>query len=276
MDKFINFYQHLPQKIDPVAISFGIFSINWYSLMYLVAFSIVYFLLKYRIKKGEIKANGDWLWDFIIYSALGVVIGGRLGFVFFYDFQYFFKNPLEIISPFSNGEYVGIYGMSYHGGLIGVLIAIYFFLKKYNFLNFWQLADFVLPAIPAGYFFGRLGNFFNGEIYGITTSRSWGMYFYDGIVWQLRHPVQLYEAFFEGLAIFAILWILRNKKYLQGCFLSLYLFGYGLFRFFLEFLREPDRGADFIGNISLGQIFCLIMMVSALYLYFLQKNKKVV
>lgn len=292
----LNFYQYLPHYINPIAFSVGFFSIRWYALMYLIAFAVVYFLLNWRIKKGESSFNKDLIVDVVFYSVLGVIIGGRLGYVVFYNLPYFINNPLEIFLPVQNtGDgliITGFYGMSFFGGLIGVALGLYILIKK-NKISFWKLADFIIPAIPAGYFFGRIGNFLNGELYGRATDKFWGMYFPSDPLRLLRHPSQLYEAFFEGIVLFIILWVIRNKfadKF--GYKLVFYLFGYGFFRFFIEFFREPDPlrlgsltevspqiGLIFgslTGGLTLGQIFSVILMFLAVYIYFWGKNKKVV
>ena len=272
MNNFLSFYQHLPEHLNPTAFSLGFFSVQWYSLMYLAAFAAVYFLLKYRVRKKETDFNLDLVWDIIWHSVLGVIIGGRLGYVLFYNLGHFLSHPVEIISPFDQaGNYIGLYGMSYHGGLIGVILAMLILVRKKR-ITFLKLADFMIPAIPAGYFFGRLGNFLNGELYGRLTKKSWGMYFYDGSVWQLRHPSQLYEAILEGVLLFLVFWTMRNKKWMQGYFLPAYLFGYGFVRLLAEFFREPDPQVGYLfGFLTLGQLFSLAMIVAAGIL-FLRKN----
>jgi len=207
-------------------------------------------------------------------EARGVIIGGRLGYVFFYNFSFYLAHPLAVISPldFVTGELVGIYGMSYHGGLIGIFIATLFFIKKYK-LNFWTFSDFVIPAIPLGYFFGRIGNFLNGELFGRATNSVLGMYFPSDSLGVLRHPSQLYEAFTEGFLLFIFLWIWRNEKKLQSKFLALYLIGYAVARFLAEFFREPDAQIGFIfGILTLGQLFSALMFFGGLILLFLKKN----
>jgi phosphatidylglycerol:prolipoprotein diacylglycerol transferase len=268
---FLNFYQHLPAYINPVAFRVGSFMVAWYSLMYLLAFATVYLLLSYRIKKKEGNFNQEQITDFLIYAILGLLVGARLGYVFFYNPLYFWHSPLAIISPFdSGGNYTGIYGMSYFGGVAGIILAALLFVKKYR-VDFWQLADFVVPAIPAGYFFGRLGNFLNGELFGRVNDKPWGMYFSDGL---LRHPSQLYEAFFEGLILFTILWVHRNNQKFFGQFLPIYLFGYGFFRFFIEFFREPDPQLGlFFGGLTLNQVFSLLVMLAAVVVLFSIRRK---
>jgi phosphatidylglycerol:prolipoprotein diacylglycerol transferase len=218
--------------------------------------------------------------NLFIYLIIGLLIGARLGYALFYEPKFFAENPLALISPFnSHGELVGIYGLSFHGGLLGAIIAGLIFGKK-NKLNFWELADFLLPAVPAGYFFGRIGNFLNGELFGRMTDKVWGMYFRDeNNLILLRHPSQLYEAFFEGIVLFGILWTLRNQEKLKGKFFLLYLLGYGFFRFLIEFWRQPDAQIGLWFNfLSLGQLFSLGMILLGLGLLlqkiFLTKNKK--
>jgi phosphatidylglycerol:prolipoprotein diacylglycerol transferase len=181
-------------------------------------------------------------------------------------------NPIEILLPFSLSggfHFTGLAGMSYHGGLTGmVLVTIYFCRRKG--ISFWRITDLIIPAIPLGYTFGRIGNFINGELYGKVTSRLWGMYFPLDPTGQLRHPSQLYEAFFEGVFLFAVLWSIRKRASLKGHFLALYLMGYGLVRFFIEFVREPDPQIGYIaGILTMGQILCSIMIAAgaALFLF---------
>jgi len=268
MENWLQFYQELPLQINPLAFHFGFFQISWYSLMYLAGFFTVYRLLLWRIKKKE----GDWskenIREFLWNAFLGAIIGGRLGYVLFYNLPFYWENPLAIISPFDQqGQWTGIYGMSYHGGLMGALLAALFFSRK-NKLNFFSWADFIVPAVPAGYFFGRLGNFLNGELFGRITQKSWGMYFPGETL--LRHPSQLYEAFFEGIILFLILWILRNGikyknrlLYVPG--FILYVLGYAFFRFGIEFFRQPDEQIGLLFSfLTLGQFFSLLMAAFSL------------
>jgi phosphatidylglycerol:prolipoprotein diacylglycerol transferase len=265
----LNFYQHIPEYLNPIAFSFGNFSVRWYSIAYLVGFIVIYSLLMHRLKRKEYKiTQSSLIADFLLYSFVGLIVGARLGYVLFYNPLFFLRNPVAVVSPFDlSGNFVGIFGMSYFGGLIGIVIASLIFTKK-NKINFFEWADFVIPAIPAGYFFGRIGNFLNGELYGKATSYWWGMYFNNG---SLRHPTQLYEAFLEGALLFVILWRLRNKSKFPGYLLVMYLFGYGIIRFFVEFLREPERA--YYLSLTTGQILSLMIMIAAAII-FLRKTKK--
>ena len=269
-------WSHIPEHINPVAFCIGPLEIRWYGMMYVVAFFIVYYLVLYRLEKEKFEFTKKVINNFIFWVVLGVLIGGRLGYVLFYGLKYFIANPFRIISPFdfSRGfHYTGIYGMSYHGGLCGAAFACVIFCRR-NKINFWRLADLFIPAVPLGYAFGRLGNFINGELYGRVTNVSWGMYFPLDLTRQLRHPSQLYEAFFEGIFLFIILWSLRKVKYFDGFIFSLYLVGYGVLRFFIEFFREPDPQLGFIlGPFTMGQIFCFSMVAAGILIFLFKKRR---
>ena len=170
---------------------------------------------------------------------------------------------------------MGISGMSYHGGAIGVLLASIIFCRKHR-INFWRFADLFCPAIPLGYTFGRIGNFINGELYGRVTTVPWGMYFPLDPYHRLRHPSQLYEAFFEGIFLFAILWMMRKKKYFDGFLFSLYLIGYGTVRFFIEFFRAADPQVGFVfGMLTMGQVLCLVMVFLGIAVIIIKKPVKI-
>jgi len=261
----LDLYQNLPLKIDPIFFSMGSFYVYWYSLMYLIGFSVVSGLLYYRVYKKENFVSWYKIFDFILYCFLGSILGGRIGYVIFYNLGYFVNNPLEIFLPFSkDGDFIGIYGMSYHGGVLGFILVAYFFTKN-NKINFWKILDFILPAVPAGYFFGRIGNFINGELYGRDTTVWWGMDFGDGI---LRHPSQLYEALGEGVLLFIILWLLRNKLATKiGMISGAYLLGYGIIRFGIEFFRQPDEQLGvFLNYLTMGQILSACMIAVGCYI----------
>jgi phosphatidylglycerol:prolipoprotein diacylglycerol transferase len=273
----MNFWNQIPYKISPYLIQFNGFGIRYYSLMYVLAFVTFYFLIKYRLKKERFPSiEISHIDDFLIWAAAGVLLGGRLGYVIFYDFKYYMNNPLTIFLPFTFSDgftFTGISGMSYHGGLIGVMAAVYFFCKK-NKLNLWEFSDLLCPVVPLGYTFGRLGNFFNSELYGRATSLPWGMVFPSDPTHTLRHPSQLYEAFFEGIILFGILWWVRKSKYLKHRLFGLYLSGYGLIRFIIEFFREPDNHLKFVAySFTMGQILCLIMIFAGFLIFFRNKIK---
>ncbi len=239
--------------------------------MYIVAFAITFFLVLYRLKhENRFEFTTDQIKDIMTHLILGLIVGARLGYVLFYNFSYYIKHPLEIIVPFSfsNGiTFTGISGMSYHGGLIGATFAAWYYFNKAK-LNWWSGVDLFVPVIPMGYTFGRLGNFINGELFGRATTSAVGMYFPMAPAGQLRHPSQLYEAFFEGIFLFVILWSIRKIKIPNGAMLALYLIGYGIVRFFIEYFREPDAHLGFVlFSFSMGQILCLLMVAAGMLLY---------
>ena len=273
MDSLINSWQHLPEHITPYLFSIGTFQLRYYSLMYIVAFVLVYFLVIYRIKNEKYKYTAEDIQDYLVWAMIGVLLGARLGYVLIYNFVYYLQHPLEIFLPFSFADgirFIGISGMSYHGGVIGVIIMSVLFCRKRK-IDFWKFADLICPAIPLGYTFGRLGNFINGELFGRATTMPWGMYFPLDATNTLRHPSQLYEAAFEGIFLFIILWLLRKKTGVDGSLLGLYIFGYGLARFIVEFFREPDFA---VGLISIGQFLCLLMMLAGIMILTWLKNTK--
>ena len=280
MSDFIQFWQHLPSKMNPEIISLGPLKVQWYGLMYVLAFLVTYFIAKNRIK-NESRFSGyslDFVKDLMTYGFIGVLAGGRIGYVLFYNLEHYLKKPWEILIPFdlSNGmQFTGISGMSYHGGLIGVVIACALYIRKQK-LDFWNLCDLFFPAAPLGYTLGRLGNFINNELYGRVTDSAVGMYFKTAPD-QLRHASQLYEAFSEGILTFIILWSIRKIKMPKGAMLSAYVFSYGFFRFFVEFYREPDDhlGFVFLDYFSRGQILCFAQMAVAIgFFIFLWKREK--
>jgi phosphatidylglycerol:prolipoprotein diacylglycerol transferase len=276
LNEFIIFWNYLPERINPVLFQIGQFQVRYYGLMYLVAFSLFYLLVMYRIKKENFPYSKDFIQNYFVWAILGLMIGARLGYVIFYNLEYYVSHPLEIILPFSftgGFHYIGIGGMSYHGGLIGVIAASVFFCRR-NTVNFWQYSELLIPAIPLGYTFGRIGNFINGELYGRITTLPWGMYFPLDSTRQLRHPSQLYEAFFEGIVLFLMLWFLRKKSPFHGFLFAVYLIGYGSVRFFIEFVRQPDDHLGFIlGFLSMGQILCFLMILAGLSLFFIYKKQ---
>lgn len=266
-------YQTIPLHINETAFFIGSFSIRWYSLSYIVGFFVAYLLLRIRISKGENFSKGlpqekscALVEDYILYAFFSALLGGRLGYALFYNFSYFKSYPLEIFWPFqATGGYVGIYGMSYFGAIVAIAFMTYAFCKAHK-LNFFSFVDFIVVAAPAGYFFGRLGNFFNSELYGKATDSLLGMYFkIDPLV--LRHPSQLYEAILEGLLLFLILWFFRGKKTFTGQLLSIYLIGYGIARYVSELFRAPDLGIAPVFFESTGKIFSMTLVIIGIFSY---------
>jgi phosphatidylglycerol---prolipoprotein diacylglyceryl transferase len=272
--EFWNFWHTLPGRIDPVIFELGWFRPQYYGLMYIVAFAITHYLALTRVKhENRFHISTEQVQDISTTIILGIIIGGRLGYVLFYNFSYYLEHPLEIILPFqfNNGiTFTGITGMSFHGGLVGTLLGVWFYIRK-SHLDFRDLADLYAPVAPLGYTFGRIGNFINGELYGRVTSLPIGMHFPMAPGNQLRHPSQLYEAFFEGIFLFVVLWNLRKRKTPRGAMLAFYLMGYGVVRFCIEFTRQPDAHLGFIWlSFSMGQLLCGAMIISGgfLYLYY--------
>ena len=245
--------------IDPVAFRLGPLAVRWYGLMYLAGFAAGWWLGVRRIKGGSAPVTRAQFDDVLFYAVLGVILGGRLGYVLFYKPGYYFSHPLEIFAVWHGG-------MSFHGGFLGVLFAMAFAARKYG-ISWWSLMDFVAPLVPIGLAAGRLGNFINGELWGRVTTLPWGMVF-PGAGPLPRHPSELYEFALEGVTLFAILWWFSSKPRPRGQVSALFLIGYGTFRFLAEFAREPD---DFLGylalHLTMGQWLSLPMVVAGLALF---------
>ena len=248
--------------IDPVLFDLGIVKIYWYGVMYLLAFLSAYFLANYRVRYSH-KWNKSHVDDLIFFGALGAVLGGRLGYLIFYNFSVFISNPLTFFN-FQNG------GMSFHGGFIGVLIAMLLFNKKSKF-SFFETTDFIAPLVPLGLGFGRVGNYINGELWGKITTSSFGVYAPDQSgYWATRYPTQLYEAFLEGLILFSILWLFSNKNPPITRISALFLIFYGAFRFIIEFIRVPDTHIGYLALnwITMGQLLSFPMIIVGFYLFY--------
>jgi phosphatidylglycerol:prolipoprotein diacylglycerol transferase len=246
-------------QFDPIALQLGPLGIHWYGLMYLIGFLSLLWLGKWRARtqpeRGWQAAEID---DILFYGALGVIIGGRLGYVVFYQPVYYLSHPLEI-------AYLWQGGMSFHGGFLGVLVAMVLFARKTG-KRWLAVMDFVAPLVPLGLGAGRLGNFINAELWGRTTDVAWGMVFPQ--VDQLaRHPSQLYQFALEGIVLFVMLWWYSNKPRPVGAVSGLFLIGYGSFRFLVEFTREPD---SFLGlltfGLSMGQWLSLPMIAAGIWM----------
>ena len=249
-------------QFDPVAIQLGPLAIHWYGLMYLVGFGLFLWLGHVRIKQQpDCGWNGKDLDDFLTWAVLGVIAGGRLGEVLFYQPGYYLQHPAEILMVWKGG-------MSFHGGFLGVLAAMLLFARKKG-VSFWQISDFVAPLVPTGLAAGRIGNFINGELWGRIASHDlpWAMIF-PHVDAMPRHPSQLYQAALEGLALFVILWLFSARRRPLGQVSAVFLIGYGSFRFIAEFFRTPDAGIFGQSDIiSMGQWLSVPMIVAGLVLY---------
>jgi phosphatidylglycerol:prolipoprotein diacylglycerol transferase len=241
--------------IDPVALSLGPLDIHWYGLMYLFGFAFVWLLGRYRAPRFNWQVSQ--LEDLLFYGALGVILGGRLGYALFYDLAANLDNPLNLLKIWQGG-------MSFHGGLLGVLVAFWYFSRKTG-KSFFEISDFIAPLVPIGLMLGRIGNFINGELWGRVSDVPWAMVFPGGGPLP-RHPSQLYQAALEGLLLFIILWWFSGKARPRAAVSGLFLLGYGVFRFIVEFVRIPDPQYGYLAFnwLTMGQVLCLPMIVGGI------------
>lgn len=243
-------------NIDPVIFALGPLQVRWYGLFYIIAFIISYIFVRKNLRAKDVMITGDQYDTLIFNILLGVVIGGRLGYVLFYNLSYYLENPLRIFAVWEGG-------MSFHGGAIAVLVLGYSFVKR-NRLPFYPLADASVPFAGIGLGLGRIGNFINGELYGRVTDVPWSMIF-PGTDGRPRHPSQLYQAFLEGFLLFIITQYLYKKHLKSGVVFWSYIGLYGLFRFFIEFYREPDPQLGFVFlSFSMGQVLSSVMIIASI------------
>lgn len=266
-DQFLQF-----PIIDPIIFSIGPVALRWYGMMYLIGFLGAMFIAN----KAADKSGGEWtrdqVSDLLFYGFLGVILGGRVGYVLFYQFDYFLAEPLYLFKIWTGG-------MSFHGGLLGVIAAVYIFSRKTN-KSFLRVGDFVVPLVPIGLGMGRLGNFINAELWGRQTDVPWAMVFPTDPLQLPRHPSQLYEFFLEGVVLFAILYLVTRKPRSLGLASGTFLIGYGVFRTIVEFFREPDAHLGlYFSFISKGQILSIPMIlvgVLVIYLGYLSQEKSAI
>ena len=246
-------------NFDPVAFSIGPLAVRWYGLMYLLGFAAAWWLGIRRIDRGRAPVNRAQFDDLVFLAVLGVILGGRLGYVLFYKPSHDASHPLEIFAVWQGG-------MSFHGGLLGVMLAMGVAAWRHK-IDYLRLMDFLAPLTPLGIAAGRLGNFINGELWGRTTTLPWGMIFRNaGDV--PRHPSQLYQFALEGLTLFALLWWFSLKPRPRGQVSALFLIGYGSLRFVAEFAREPDNFLGYLAlGLSMGQWLCLPMIAGGIALF---------
>lgn len=239
-------------RIDPVFFEIGPLEFRWYGLMYIIGFLCAYVILRRLSRRGEYDMSTKEIEDALTYSIVSLIIGARLGYCIIYNLGYYASHPLRCLAIWEGG-------MSFHGGLIGLVIGGWLF-SRLRHKSFLMLADMGALAAPPGLFFGRIGNFINAELYGRVTDVPWGMVF-PGAGDLPRHPSQLYEAFFEGIVLFLVLFALSRRMRTRGVLISVFLAGYGLIRFCLEFFREPDPQLGFvISAFTMGQVLSLIMI----------------
>ena len=242
--------------IDPVLVRIGPLEVRWYGLMYLLGFALGYLVIRSELKRKKGAVPVEAADDLLFYLIIGLLVGGRIGYVLFYNLGEYIYAPWEVFAIWHGG-------MSFHGGLMGMLVSGYIFARKRK-ARFLDLADIGALAAPLGLMLGRIGNFINGELYGRIASVPWGMIFPMGGDLP-RHPSQLYEALFEGPILFLILWYLRTRIQRPGELLVAFLWGYGIFRFIIEFFREPDPQLGFIVQwLTMGQLLCLAMIVGGI------------
>jgi phosphatidylglycerol:prolipoprotein diacylglycerol transferase len=267
-------WNHIYEHFNPIA--FHIFSIpiHWYGMMYVLALLSALGVAKWMLKKDSIAISKEQLEDYFIWVEIGVILGARLGYIIFYDTHtsYYLTHPWQIFNPFMDGEFVGIRGMSFHGAVIGLLVASYLFHLKRH-LSFGMFMDLVALSVPLGYVFGRIGNFLNQELIGKATEVPWGIYVHN----VLRHPSQLYEAFLEGVVVFVLIYMYRRHKNFEGELVLLYGVLYGTARFVAEFFREPDIQIGYLccGWFTQGQLLSLLMVVAGVMTWlFVQRYRR--
>ena len=260
------FWMNLPAHVHPVAFTLGSLEIRWYSLMYMTAILVCYVTFVRQCRAKGLTRFVQVAPDLLSYAILGILLGARLGYALFYDGVYFLAHPLELFWPFHEGHFTGISGLSYHGGAIGFLLAMYLVTRQYK-IPFRPFFNELVTVIPLGYTFGRLGNFLNQELYGRATSSWLGMRFPTDQQHLVRYPSQLFEAVGEGLLLYFFLqWLVRQPRW-SSYVTPAYMIGYGLIRFIIEFTRQPDPfQALLFGIFSYGQLLCGIMVALGLFL----------
>jgi phosphatidylglycerol:prolipoprotein diacylglycerol transferase len=253
---------------DPVAFSLGPLHVRWYGLMYLLGFLAGWALGRYRVRQPHSGWTATQMDDLVFYIALGVILGGRIGYLLFYSFSNFLHDPLMLFRVWEGG-------MSFHGGFLGVLLAMAWFARKYQ-KRFWVTVDFIAPLIAPGILFGRIGNFINGELWGRVTDLPWGMVFRQTGDHLPRHPSQLYEAALEGVALFIIVWLFSAKPRPTMAVSGVFALSYGVFRLLVEFVRQPDPQLGYLafGWVTMGQVLSLPLIAVGVILLMLAYRRQ--
>ncbi|MDA7818459.1 prolipoprotein diacylglyceryl transferase [Sulfurimonas sp.] len=268
----MNAWNRIYETFDPVAFSVFSIPVHWYGIMYVLALITALYIGKYFVKKDNLDFKSKALDSYFIYVEIGVILGARLGYILFYDTQtlYYLSHPWQIFNPFVNGEFVGIRGMSYHGAVLGFLLATYMYSKKHK-IEFGKIMDLVAISVPLAFVFGRIGNFLNQELIGRETDVSWGI-LVDGV---LRHPSQLYEAILEGFVVFLIVYIYKNFQRFSGELVLVYSMSYGVLRAIAEIWRAPDIQIGYVccDMITFGQVLSLGMSLATLLAWFYYNKK---
>jgi phosphatidylglycerol:prolipoprotein diacylglycerol transferase len=254
-------------NIDPIALQIGPLKIHWYGIMYLVAFGAAWWLGVRRAKRPGSNWTAEQISDVIFYGAMGTVLGGRVGYILFYAFPSFLHDPLMIFRVWEGG-------MSFHGGFLGVLVAMWLFGRKHK-RGFFEITDFIAPLVPVGIAAVRFANFINGELWGRVTTVPWGMVFPTGGPLP-RHPSQLYEMFLEGIVLFVIMWFFSAKPRPRMAVSGVFALGYGCFRFFAEFFRQPDIQLGYLafGWFTMGQLLSIPLILLGATLLVLAYRRK--
>lgn len=250
--------------IDPVAFSLGPVKVHWYGLMYLIGFVAAWLLAYWRTKHYKLDWTTEQISDLIFYAALGVILGGRIGYMLFYNTQELLHQPWALFKIWEGG-------MSFHGGLIGVIIAVWLFSRRFN-KKFWEVGDFVAPLVPLGLAAGRAGNFINGELWGRPTDVPWAMV-YSHVDNQPRHPSEIYEFGLEGIALFILVWCYASKPRATGRVAAVFLMGYAACRLIAECFREPDPQLGYLAFdwLTMGQLLSIPMLLFGFWLWWVKR-----
>ncbi|MFK8076099.1 MAG: prolipoprotein diacylglyceryl transferase [Granulosicoccus sp.] len=259
-------------NINPVALELGPLVIHWYGVTYMFAFMAGWWLAKYRASKPGAGWTAEEIGDAVFYIVLGVIVGGKVGSLLFYQTDILFSEPLQALNPFSQ---YGWRGMSFHGGFIGVVVAFWLY-ARITHRSFFQVADFFAPMFPIGLGAGRIGNFINGELYGRVTDVPWGMVFPHAGP-EPRHPNQIYQFIGEGIILFLIVWVFSSRRRPRMAVSGVFVLSYGIYRFLIEFVRQPDADLGFIAFnwLTMGQLLSFPMIVGgAALIYFAYNNSR--